>query len=373
MSAIPVVRSEGDPLFRGRTIGRELGGQIERSLAFYHRYFERRGVASNELQDVLAPYLVAAETHFPDYMSLLKGMAEGAMVPVWELFAINAFEELEPILEPVEGTPLFLQRKEGRVESSAARPRPTRDHCSSFTVAGPDYTLLAHNEHWLAGDMGNVAVVIETLAHGSPAIASPTVVCCLPAVGMNEFRGAQGVASLTASDDGIGVPRVLVSRHALEASDRLDAVRRAAHPGRSGGYGYTFAFAGGDTFMVETTATRSSVLEGPGPHTNHYLDPELGELGPEPSAGSASRYDRLLQLIEERQPSTPEGMMDIVRDHEGAPTPICLHADEAEGDEADAVVFSMVCDLEAARMWVAAGNPCAHPFEEIDLAGVIEA
>jgi len=371
MTPVPVVRSEGDPLFRGRTIGRELGGQIESSLSFYHRYFERRGVASTELQDLLAPFLVAAETHFPDHMAHLKGMAEGAMVRVWELFAINAFEELEPILEPVEGTPLFLQRKEGRVEPSTPRARPAREHCSSFTVAGPGYTLLAHNEHWLAGDAGNVAVVVETLAHGSPALASPTVVCCLPAVGMNEYGGAQGVASLTAADDGMGVPRVLVSRHALEASDRLDAVRRAAHPNRAGGYGYTYAFRGGDAFMVETTATRESVLEGPGPHTNHYLDPELGEIGPQPSAGSAGRYDRLLQLIEEREPSTPEGMMDICRDHEGSPTAICLHADEGEGDEADAVVFSMVCDLEAGRMWVAGGNPCTHPYEEIDLTGVV--
>jgi isopenicillin-N N-acyltransferase-like protein len=203
-------------------------------------------------------------------------------------------------------------------------------------------------------------------------VASPTVVCCLPSVGINEYRGAQGIASLTATDDGVGVPRVLISRHSLEATDRLDAVRRASHPDRAGGYGHTFAFAGGDAFMIETTRTRHSVLEGPGPHTNHYLDPELAELGPQPSAGSANRYDRLLQLIEEREPTTPEGVMDILRDHEGSPTPICLHPDAAEGDEAAAVVFSMVCDLEGGRMWVSGGNPCTFPYEEIDLAGVTD-
>jgi isopenicillin-N N-acyltransferase like protein len=371
MSPITVVRAEGDPVYRGRTIGRELGDMIERSMDFYHRYFERRGVASRELQDILSPYLVAAETHFPDFMALIKAMAEGAMVPVWELFAVNAFEELEPILEPVEGGSLFLMRKEGRAPAPATpAPPPRRERCSSVTVTGPGVTLLGHNEHWLAGDLGNVAIVVETLAHGTASVASPTVVCCLPSVGINEYRGAQGIASLTASDDGVGVPRVLISRHSLEASDRMDAVRRASHPDRAGGYGHTYAFAGGDAFMVETTRTRHSVLEGPGPHTNHYLDPELAEMGAEPSAGSTARYDRLLQLLEERSPSTPEGLMDILRDHEGAPTPICLHPDEAEGDEAAAVVFSMVADLEAGRMWVAAGNPCTSPYEEIDLTGV---
>src|SRR5207247_10950874 len=135
---------------------RELRDMSERSMEFYHRYFERRGVASRELQDILSPYLVASETHFPDFMALLKAMAEGAMVPVWELFAVNAFEELEPILEPVEGGSLFLMRKEGHAPSSEGPPPKPPQRCSSFTVAGPGFTLLAHNEHWLAGDIRHV-------------------------------------------------------------------------------------------------------------------------------------------------------------------------------------------------------------------------
>jgi isopenicillin-N N-acyltransferase-like protein len=370
VSGLRVVRAEGDPASRGRQIGRHLGDLIERSLAFYQRYFERRGVASRELQDLLAPYLAATEAQLPGYMATIKGMAEGAMAPVWELFALNAFEELEPVLEPVEGEMPFLHRKEGYTEPPAAERRPGA-RCSTFTVAGPGYTLLGHNEHWLAGDAGNVAVVLEMPTSGAGAVASPTIVTCLGAVGMNEHGGAQGIQSLTASDDGVGVPRVLVSRNALEASDRLDAVRRAALPARAGGYGHVFAFAGGDSFMVETTGKLDSVLEGPGPHTNHYLDPELAVLAPQPSAGSTARYDRLIRLIEEHQPTTPEGMMAILRDHEGTPQSVCLHPDESEGEEASAVLFSMVSDVENRRMWVAPGNPCTATYEEIDLMGLV--
>jgi isopenicillin-N N-acyltransferase-like protein len=369
MGELRVVRAEGDPAARGRQIGRRLGDLIEGSLAFYQRYFERRGVSSRELQDLLAPYLAAAEAHLPGTLATIKGMSEGAMAPVWEMFAVNAFEELEPILEPTEGHVPFLHRKEGYSETAEPKPR-LRDRCSTFTVAGPGYTVLGHNEHWLAGDAGNVAVVMEMPTSGAGAVVSPTVVCCLGAVGMNEHGGAQGIQSMTASDDGVGVPRVMVSRHALESSDRLDAVRRAALPGRAGGYGHVFAFTGGDSFIVETTGKRESLLEGPGPHTNHYLDQELAQMGPKPSAGSAARYDRLIQLIEERQPSTPEGVMDILRDHEGTSQSICLHPEEGEGDEASAVLFSMVSDLESRRMWVAPGNPCTNPYEEIDLMGL---
>ena len=63
--------------------------------------------------------------------------------------------------------------------------------------------------------------------------------------------------------------------------------------------------------------------------------------------------------------------MTILRDHNSSPASICLHPDPDEGDEADAVVFSMVCEVESGRMWVADGLPCQSDFEEIDLAGVI--
>jgi isopenicillin-N N-acyltransferase-like protein len=367
MSDLLVVRAEGDPVTRGRQIGRELGQLIERSLGFYRRYFERRGVASLELQDRLAPYLAAAETRLPTYMTLIKAMAEGAMVPVWELFAVNSFEELEPQLLRREGEEPFLERDTGSREIR----RHVADRCSSFACAGPGFTLLGHNEQWLAGDTGNVAVVLEMPTEGTPAVASPTVVCCIPAVGMNEFGGAQGIQSLVSPDDTIGVPRVLVSRYSLDSRDRLDAVGRAALPGRAGGYGHVFAFSTGDTFIIETTGTRSSLLEGPGPHTNHYLDPALSERGPFPSSGSTARYERMLDLLEDRRPDTPEAVMDILRDHQSTPQAICLHADPEAGEEAAAVVFSVVCDVQRGRMWVAPGNPCVTPYQEIELFGVL--
>jgi len=362
MSGLRVVRAEGDPAQRGHLIGRALGDLIERSLAFYNSYIERRGIASRELQDFLAPYLAAAENHLPAYMAMIKAMAEGAMVPVWELFAVNAFEEIDPLLERGEA-PTFLELDAGSTRGL--------DRCSSFAVAGQGFTLVGHNEQWLAGDADNVAVVVEIPTNGGPAVASPTVVCCLPSVGMNEYRGAQAIQSLTAADDGVGVPRVLVSRYSLDAADRLGALRRAALSGRAGGYGHVFGFAGGDTFIVETTRTRESLLEAPGPHTNHYLDPELAEVAPRPSTGSRGRYERLLELLEEIQPRSPGGAMEVLRDHQSEPQAICLHATEDADDEAAAVLFSMVCDVETGRMWVAPGNPCSTEYEEIDLRGII--
>jgi isopenicillin-N N-acyltransferase-like protein len=372
-----VVRARGDGFNRGVVIGTELADLLQGSVDFYHRYLERRGISSDELQDLLTPYLVAAETAFPESMAVLKGMSIGAMVPILELFSINAFEELEPLLDNPEGELGFLQRKEGylRPDTEAAEGRaagtPTRppivERCSSLSVRTAGGTLLAHNEHWLAGDLGNVAVIVDIPESGRVAVASPTVVACLPAVGLNAHGGAQGIGSLTASDDGVGIPRVLVSRSSLEARDRADAIARAAMAGRAGGYGHVYAFAGGDAFTVETSGRLHALLDTPGPHTNHYLDPELAAIAPEASEGSRARLGRLRELLAERPPTAPEDLMEIMRDHRSAPQAICLHPDPDEGEEASAVMFSMVAHVESKRMWVAAGNPCEHPFTEIDL------
>ena len=333
-----VVHAEGDPAERGRTIGRELGDLINRSLAFYRQYLGAVG----DFETVVAPYRSAAERSLPGHVATLAAMAAAAEVPPAELFAVNACEELEALAAAGIG---------GR--------------CSSFAAVGPGATILAHNEQWFAADAANVAVVVEHPAQGV-AVASPTVASCLPAVGMNALGGAQAIDSLTARDDGVGIPRVFVSRHALEAADREDAVHRADLPGRAGGYAHVFAFAGGEAVTLETTTGAVAVLAGPAAHTNHYLDPRLAELGDEPAPGSVSRYERLRELLAARPPASPEEAMEILRDHQSAPQAICKHAAAGAGEEST-VVFSMVCELESRRMWVAPGNPCETPFEEVEL------
>lgn len=375
MSPVRVVVARGDPLERGRTVGYELADLIRGSLEFYWRYLVRRGVSVGELPGLLAPYLAAAERELPDLVELVTGMAEGSGVSFWELFCVNAFEELEPVLEARSGRSL------GQVTGAGGTDEPW-ERCSTVTISGPGYTLLGHNEQWLAGDVGHVAVVVE-LPDDGPALVSPTLACCLPAVGMNEYRVAQGIQSLTANDDGVGIPRVLVSRHALVASSPADALRRATLPGRAGGYGHSFAFGSGSAMSIETSATRFAVNGQPGSHTNHYTDTELADRAPPPSQGSLARLARLQALVTERSPATPAAIGEILADHGGGgPQTICEHGepegtgehqgvDLAPPDEASAIVFSMICDLDLGRIWVAPGSPCVTAYEEVDLAGVV--
>ena len=60
------------------------------------------------------------------------------MVPVWELFAVNAFEELEPILRPEEDQLSFLQRDAGYAVPAHTQRPPL------LTTSLPSFLIFSH-------------------------------------------------------------------------------------------------------------------------------------------------------------------------------------------------------------------------------------
>ena len=177
--------------------------------------------------------------------------------------------------------------------------------------------------------------------------------------------------SLSGADERVGVPRALLGRDGVEAVDRADAIRRATRSNRAGGYTYAYAFADGDAFTLEVTATRHGNAPGV-VHTNHALDDGVAEVAEAPSEGSQSRFQRASTLMAD---STPESVRDVMRllaDHSAEGQDICVHPDPADGEEGSAIQFAMVCGVTAGVMWLAPGQPCTTPFEELRLADLLE-
>jgi isopenicillin-N N-acyltransferase-like protein len=361
VSGVRVVRATGDAYTRGRSIGRVLAGPIRRSVEGNLAHFARRGLDREAIDRLLPPLLAATERGAPAELAALTGMADGAGLSLHEVLVPNAYEELDP----------WVPAPARAAGDPGAAGRPV-ERCSALTAVAPGVTLLGHNEQWLADEAGDIVLIVEIPDDpAEPAVVSPTVASWRPAVGMSSSGHAQAVMSLTARDDGPGIPRVLVSRSALGAGDRAAAIRLATPAERSGGYAYLHAFRGGDTTVVETTARRATAGDGPAIHTNHYLDPDLAAIGAPVSAGSRGRYERLAELVAAAPPTTPEAVMAILADHASTPSSICLHPDPADGEDAETVLFSMVCDLEMGRLWVAPGRPCETPFEAFDVAELV--
>ena len=220
-----VVIAEGAPQARGFR-GRKRARRERRSRARSRPCTERanaRGCRPPDLarwRGSCRSRQAAAQVELPERVAYLRGLAQGADVPFADVLAVNALEEV------------FPERSRALLVALLA-------------VAAPGGVLLAHAEQWSACELGNCAVVVERPDDGSPWVVSPTVASCLPVVGVNEHGGAFGVgASLAASDDRDGIPRVFAAREVLDARDPIDLLERARLRGRAGGYGTVAAFPG---------------------------------------------------------------------------------------------------------------------------------
>jgi isopenicillin-N N-acyltransferase-like protein len=344
---VELVIAKGSPYERGAIIGQAMAASAVRSVAFNRRYAEGHGLDRAALEAILAPYLAAARSAYPDLVEQIRGIADGAGVPFLDGFFANAFEEVYGIVELAAPSPVALER------------------CTDVVLRGPGCTLLGHTEQWYAGDDG-AAIMVLDIPDSGPAVLAPVAAGALPLVGMNERGAAFGTMSLSATDERVGIPRALVARDLLDARDPDDAIARATRDGRAGGYSYLAAFPGGRAFAIETTASRHAVIETD-VHTNHALDPVVGAAACEASPGSRSRLARVRALAAAAATGSPAptvaAMRSILADHGADGQDICVHPDPADGDEGADILFAMICEPETRTMWVAPGHPCTSPFE----------
>ena len=319
--AVKIVVARGEPRQRGRGDRPGLAGEIHRSLAFYRRYFERRGFDRARLEETLRPFVAAAEEILPQEVEAIRGTAEGAGVPFLDLFAPNAFEELDPLMP----TP------------SMRRPRAGSNGAPRSVWSGPASPARARRA--VAGRRRRVrrrrGRDPERARRDLDRLA--TVATWRPAVGMNSAGGAQAVMSHRLRRRGRRAA-VLVSRHALETTGREDALRRTSLTPRSGGYARTATRSAGVTPSRsrppdaghDPTRRRAPTTTSIGARADG--DPASPERGP---ARAAARIARGRTPGRPRRHGRPRGpRRRIAR--------ICLHADAEDSEESDAILFSMV-------------------------------
>jgi hypothetical protein len=90
-----------------------------------------------------------------------------------------------------------------------------------------------------------------------------------------------------------------------------------------------------------------------------------GMEGLEYAYSTETRYNTAYSRLKEKAGKiTVETMMEILRDHSandgvGADHTICCHGISGS------TLGSMIVDMRDRKMWVADGNPCEAPYEEI--------
>ena len=198
--SIAVARAAGTPRRMGRAQGEAMADGVASALRFY-------GQLAGGREDAMAvastPYIDATRKVAPQLVEEMEGLAEGAGISFEEAAILNCMEEVWDF-----------------------------EACTSMSH-GP---FLLHAEQWYAGH-DSIGVVVAEPDDGPPFV-SPTCAGFLPAVGMNASGFAQGIDSLAAADDRVGVPRVAISRLALGAAGLDAAIAAATSDGRAGGYAH---------------------------------------------------------------------------------------------------------------------------------------
>ena len=331
---LPLVHAGGNNGAMGRAHGRVLATEIHAAASFYNKLAQRKA-GLGPAYEQLGPFIDATKQHLPRLADEVEGLAEGAEIDAEVAWFFNCMEEVWPF-----------------------------EACTTLVTD----RWLMHAEQWYAGHVG-VGVVVARPDNG-PAFISPTCAGFLPAVGLNAAGFAQGIDSLTTTDDRIGIPRLIVSRSSLGAQNLQDAVTNATRAQRAGGYSHVLA-ANGQTLIVETTATRSATLVEERAHTNHVLSRDLAPVASDSSDGSLARLNRAVELLETSPPKSIEDCMRLLGDHDSQPQSICHH--EGQDLAASATVFGMICDLQTGVVAVSGGRPCSSEWEEHVVPGFVSA
>ncbi len=292
------VYCEGPPREIGHTIGKSFRAEILRTLEG-HVGLNTRFMPYSRTPAGRARYqhLVALHrSRFPDFISELEGMAEGAAVPFEKLFVINLrgeYQRLPPMAMRAVVRPAAWSR---RILPPSVTTR-TDSRCIAIRPTWCGHGRRINRFSWLSAIPGSCP---ET-----PSDSMTRAFVFPPTTFSRAVRGTEwgGTSS-----------RALFWR----AGRCRRQSRRCIPPDRAYGFNYTIGSLRERRIVnVEVAPDDFAVsdIRGPYFHANHYV--ELGNIDQEIAESSRKRYERGTRCIREDRVKGREDILNVLRDVEG--------------------------------------------------------
>jgi len=346
---IPLIEASGSPYEVGVAIGRAAGAAINEATLS-----TRGGIAlatrHPDAMPMVDRYLDATREATPNLVAEMQGIADGAGVPLLEIFIMNAAAE--------------LHQATGFFEESCTVVGITQAGTADGSV------LLAHNEDATAG-WGNYAYVVRAEPSEGPAYVAFTYAGLLLHQGVN----AAGIGSvgnaLYAQDARPGVPKLLAYRQIMSESTIEGAIRAATSSTRAFGNNHLIANSEGDIYDVEVTGTRWALHHAGNrfiAHGNHLVAPEMADLDANDDLlNSRLRQKRVERLVDSNWGRIDTGVLTgIMSDHSNYPGSVCKHH-VPESELEYGTIGSVVIDVTNRTLRACAGNPCRSEWREVRL------
>ena len=349
---IPLLRVAGPRREVGRQIGGAFGDQIRQNVE--ESFDDLPGARTRDDQLALAArYRDVTARELPWLTDELDGCAEAAGVDPLAFFAVS-IEEI-----------WYLPRE-----------RVTQGRCSDL-VAGPRATA---NGHLLVGHNNDLSpsaephiVAIERTVPGDPVTFQLGGAPWL-SVGWNSAGLSLTGNELSPNDERVGISRSLQVFEMLRAHTLDDMVAASLRADRASSYNNVLTSADGGAVNVEGSATDVELTgldaDDHLVHTNHYVCERMVPYEGDPVYAERSnvRYERGRELLA-AQPAgtvTPEGLRELLADHETRPDSLCRHPEFGVPDAK--TVFWCVADVTEGRITFGRGNPCDSRAQEYAFA-----
>jgi len=344
------------PLFSARgthpDLGRQHGEQARTQVRGFLNYLAHLLRLSRErLRSRAQRFLPLFEQHCPHLVDEIRGLAEGAGVPLAEALAVQVRGEL------------------GQVQDEA---------CTTFVIAprgtASGQALIGQNSD-VEPELEEFAYVLRLEPVGKPAVMMWTFGGMIGYHGLN----SSGVAHFANSLGGgpawrMALPHYPVKRLMLEQrtlANVLELLRRV--PVCFSG-NYVLCDGAGRIADVELTPDGFALMEyqreGFLAHSNHfvcgpYACPETDRAS---VPDSFPRFTRMHELLASRAGRlTVEDLWHFLADHEGHPTSICRHPhdgpDHPSVSARGRTTASLIAEPASGLLHVCRGNPCQSSYE----------
>ena len=364
---LPVLNLGDDPFERGLVHGRELAGEIGENINTYMAPFAASGLDAETARREGENWTEIMARQNPEYSEEMRGMAQGAGLPLADIVMLNVRYEI------IFG--LFL--KESR-EADNIAVADGADGCSTFGVmaeaSAGGHAILGQNWDWIAGVYGRCAILKVRRNGASDFICFTEAGIVGGKMGVNEHGIGLVENGLVSDHDGVNEyekPFHMRCREVLDAATYDLALLPIIETRRVCSANFIIGHVDGEIINLETSPDAVSYhypKDGIVTHSNHFLDPRHGPSQMERLSPStlyrANRLDRLLR--KDIGQLNMSHFKAALSDHFGAPKTICRHPNEAREPARQTMNnASVVIDLETRTMNVANGPPCSNDFVEI--------
>jgi len=359
-NTIPVIELSGNHFERGLIHGERLAGQIaELSELEAGDLMKATKMSEDDLWGFADRCLPIAEAYSPDLFQEMRGIAEGANLPLQRIFILNAFLDLYDLWIP-----------ENKLDTPAG--------CTSYGFVGDvmdDGNLIIGQNLDLHQRFQDYGVLLRIPLDADGSIMVYSFAGLLGCVGLNSHGLGVLINKLFSWCVKPGVPYPMLIREFLRQSSFSLAIGSIVAADRISSMNYLVA-SKHEIVDIETTASNCAFLyptEGKIFHSNNYVSEHLLSQDAMPrliqldraKANTYVRYTHLKRVLDNIDNSGKVGidkLYEISRDHEDYPLGICHHSYVRWPEGSGRTIAAILLRPELGEIQLTEGPPCECDF-----------